>query len=245
MMTTPTPFQDTTTRVRSTTLRSIHAVNGYTHFLLLLISFVLTLAAVMCAARIIFVYCTYKRRRGENETRRGHRTVTTATETDHSFRHPSDGGGIANYGFNDLPPRYDQICKEDEPPPLYESLRGLGRTTGITVEGVTERSTRACAAHSQGGGTQIRTFEQAPSYCAADRNPPERRPANDTAQHLDIVATVDEVTPGVEREIVVSDASQRIQNHMEAVRERYSGNADHVIASLSVTSPPLTRTSRS
>ncbi|RCN44162.1 hypothetical protein ANCCAN_09850 [Ancylostoma caninum] len=186
MMTTPTPFQDTT-RVRSSTLRSIHAVNGYTHFLLLLISFVLTLAAVMCAARILFVYCTYKRRRRENETRRGHRTVTTATETDHSFHHSLDGGGIANYGFNDLPPRYDQICKEDEPPPLYESLRGLGRTSGITVEerGVTERSARAGAVHSQGGGTQIRIFEQAPSYSATDRNPPERRPANDTVRQLE------------------------------------------------------------
>ncbi|EYC28518.1 hypothetical protein Y032_0007g3267 [Ancylostoma ceylanicum] len=242
-MTTSTPFQDTT-HIRTSTLRSIHAVNGYTHFLLLLISFVLTLAAVMCAARIIFVYCTYKRRRGENEIRRGHRTVAAATETDHSFHHPPDGGGIANYGFTDLPPRYDQICKEDEPPPLYESLRGLGRTTGIAVEerGVTDRCTRAGAVHSQGGGTQLRIFEQAPSYCATDRNPPERRPASDTSGQIDTTATTDGC--GMERVVVVSDESQRIQNHMDAVRERYSGNVEQVIASLSVTSPPLTSPSR-
>ncbi|RCN44163.1 hypothetical protein ANCCAN_09851 [Ancylostoma caninum] len=48
-----------------------------------------------------------------------------------------------------------------------------------------------------------------------------------------IAATV-ETTTGVERVVDVSDASQRIQNHMEAVRERYSGKAKtHIRPALS------------
>ncbi|VDM75882.1 unnamed protein product [Strongylus vulgaris] len=75
--------------------------------------------------------------------------------------------GVANYGFTDLPPRYDQVYKDDEPPPLYESLRNFGNVMPNNAESRRNTSSE----QSQGVEHQVRIHERAPSYNVYGENP--------------------------------------------------------------------------
>ncbi|KAK6010720.1 hypothetical protein OSTOST_24226 [Ostertagia ostertagi] len=140
-------------------------VDRYTQFLFLLVSSILTLAALMCVARIIFVYCSYKdamedffmhdyhwRQQDERHRRTQTRTVTVEAELNHGFNFAADGGGVTNYGFTDPPPRYDQLFKREEPPPLYASVRNSQIITSPRQS--TESALREDETHS------LPTYEQ-------------------------------------------------------------------------------------
>ncbi|CAJ0598979.1 unnamed protein product [Cylicocyclus nassatus] len=195
---------------------------GYTGFLLVLASFTLILGGVICCARIAFMYCTFRRRR-EEELERARRTATTATETEQGLSYPR-ACGIANHAFDDPPPRYDQVYKDDEPPPLYETLGNYG---GARTNSAAERRTPTTANEQiPGRAPESRAHERAPSYSVYI--PPDSRSAPPRQDSVSDIA------------IPISTTSRQIQNYMEEVRERFSGNVDLFISSLSITTPPPT-----
>ncbi|KAK6743609.1 hypothetical protein RB195_010720 [Necator americanus] len=200
------------TSTTSTTQRydDVH-FKEYTHFLLVLVSFILSLAAVMCAARIIFVYCTYKRRREETEARR-HPTTTMGTET---VREP-ERMGIENYGFSDPPPRYDQVYKEDEAPPLYESLCDFVRHNDRTLEREenAEHGIRSNNEHFRGGGNRARMMEETPAHCAIASNPNGIWSVSRPVINAGVSAPTSESNTG--REVCIADSSQEIQNQLRS-----------------------------
>ncbi|WKY02335.1 hypothetical protein Q1695_015964 [Nippostrongylus brasiliensis] len=116
---------DVETTTTTTTSPDVTSTDKYTQFLFLLVSSILCLAALMCVARIIFIYCSYRRRRDEERRHTQLRAVNLEAELDNAFRYPPlrPDVGATNYGFTDPPPRYENLFKRDEPPPVYESVR--------------------------------------------------------------------------------------------------------------------------
>nr|CDJ91249.1 Zinc finger domain containing protein [Haemonchus contortus] len=70
---------------------------NYTQFFVLLVSSILTLAALICVARILFVYCAYKRREQDEQNRRTQtRNVTVASQHNHGYSFAPESGGVSN-----------------------------------------------------------------------------------------------------------------------------------------------------
>nr|CDJ95306.1 unnamed protein product [Haemonchus contortus] len=117
-------FEETYATTSTTTPRSEDNKTNYTQFFVLLVSSILTLAALICVARILFVYCAYKRREQDEQNRRTQtRNVPVASQHNHGYSFAPESGGVSNYGFADAPPGYDELFKREEPPPLYGSVR--------------------------------------------------------------------------------------------------------------------------
>ncbi|PAV83013.1 hypothetical protein WR25_23230 [Diploscapter pachys] len=117
--------------------------DDYSKYLLVLVLFILCLALVMCLARILFMYCGYKRRRFEqpDDDRETARRQEAEEITGHPFSYLATEAGRVNYGFVDPPPRYDQLFKDnaerpaagsaaiDQAPPTYDEHVTSARST--------------------------------------------------------------------------------------------------------------------
>ncbi|PAV86354.1 hypothetical protein WR25_14667 isoform B [Diploscapter pachys] len=127
-------YSDPDTPLEATTNIPPPCGDDYSNYLLVLVLFILCLALVMCLARILFMYCGYKRRRFEqpDDDRETARRQETEEITGHPFSYLATEAGRVNYGFVDPPPRYDQLFKDnaertaagsaaiDQAPPTYD-----------------------------------------------------------------------------------------------------------------------------
>lgn len=180
-------------------------VDKYTQFLFLLVSSILALAAVMCVARIIFVYCSYKRRRNEERQRRTQtQTVSLEAALDHAFSLPP---GLRNFGFTaDPPPRYEQLFKRDEPPPVYESVRRPQRNQASSTVLTDSAPVTANNQQQTANGRRPRSAVEADGTDRSSIADVERSTSTD----------IEEPTSQD-----IGTLSQEIQTHMDTAHQRY------------------------
>ncbi|CAJ0599008.1 unnamed protein product [Cylicocyclus nassatus] len=154
--------------------------------------------------------------RAQEELEQGRRTGTTATGTQQGF---SD---IQDHGFDDSPPPYDEVYKDEQPPPSYETLGNYGNVPPNS--GAIRRSLTTVNEQTTGRITELRAHEGPPSYMVyipPDRSAPPRR---------DSISASDAA-------LNISTTLGQMQNYMEEVQERFS-DVDLFISSLSLTTPP-------
>ncbi|VDN34964.1 unnamed protein product [Cylicostephanus goldi] len=139
--------------------------------------------------------------RAQEELERA-RPAITAMETEQGLFHPRDCE-IPNHGFDDPPPSYDQACKDDESPPLYETL-GYGNV--MAVFGAERASSTTANQNSIGRASEV-TAHEAPSHSVLI--PPNSRSAPPRQGSISDAA-------------YISTTLQQIQNYVEEMRERFS-----------------------
>ncbi|KAK5974397.1 hypothetical protein GCK32_005953 [Trichostrongylus colubriformis] len=135
------------------------------------------------------------------------------TEQDPGLSFAPDGG-VTNYGFADLPPRYDQLFKIDEPPPLYASVR--------SSQTITSRRQAVDTSFDGNEASFLPQYEPNFAPTSAHHSTMDGSVIGSSSTRSRSVLSETQRATSSERDI--EGISQRIQSHMQAVHERYCEN---------------------